>query len=83
MSDGGTTLDGVSAKFHALYTPFPVIGDAENIAYPVPSAFRRCPPCSIPICKYEADAHPVHTVVVIHKALAISDIVLEIATDPF
>jgi hypothetical protein len=36
-----------------------------------------------PIHQYEADANPVHTVVVVQKALAISNIVLKIAGDPF
>jgi hypothetical protein len=37
---------------------------------------------SIPIHQYEADANPVHPVVVIQKALAISNKVLNIAADP-
>lgn len=76
-------LDGLSAKFYALCALFSVIGDAENITYPFPLPFRRFALCSIPICKYETNAYPVHTVVVIHKVLAISDIVLKIAADRF
>ena len=55
---------------------------AVNSVDLTPRAYAYHPPCSIPIRQYEADAHPVRTVVVIQKALAISNKVLNIATDP-
>jgi len=41
-----------------------------------------CVPILVPVHQYEADANPVHTMVVIQEALTISDKVLNIAADP-
>ena len=41
-----------------------------------------CVPILVPVHQYEADANPVHAVVVIQEALAISNKVLNIAADP-
>ena len=40
-------------------------------------------PRSIPLLEYKADADPVHRVVVVQKAFAISKKILHIPTDPF